>query len=1081
MKKTFDAAPVLSRLKDFQRRTVDYVFQRMYLDPSPARRFLVADEVGLGKTLVARGVIARTLEHLHRRVKRIDVVYVCSNAAIAGQNVNRLNVVGTDGFAMATRLTLLPTQVHELSKRPINFISFTPGTTFDMKSRGGIVEERIILFYMLCDEPWLDRSGLRNLLQCTAGKERWRNAIGNWEGDIDPDIAAAFRKAVRKDINIRKALADLSERFHRFRENVPPEDSNPRYALIGALRHCLARTCLDALEPDLVILDEFQRFKDLLDGGSEAAELAQDLFSYNDVRVLLLSATPYKMLSLDHEQEDDHYPDFLRTMDFLFGGNGEVSTLKDEIQQFRRALYSLADGDARMVADAREALQSRLRNVMCRTERVGMTARQDAMVIEPRHSAPLKRVDLEQARLVDQVARQVNSYDVMELWKAAPYLLNFAKHYDLRRKLDSTLKRPSEQVLNALNAADSALLSRSAHDRYALIEPSNARLRSLMADTLDRGLARILWLPPSMPYLEAEGAYAEVGDITKALVFSSWQVVPDAVAALCSHEAERQMLEGMDRNLKHNELYDRIKPLLRFTRGADGRLTGMATLALIYPSPALALLTDPLRLALENGGDPLSRRVALERTIGILSERLRPLLEQATTSTAADQRWYWAAPALLDAQLFPAIREWCTNEEGWRSIGAGHEEDKSSGFYEHLEHLVEAMNGRLEPPLGRPPQDLIQVLAEVALAGPGTCALRALRRTAQGLSPAEPSLLSAAARVSGGFRTLFNLPESRALLREGDEDAYWRVILRHSLAGNLQAVLDEQVHVLQESLGVLDADPDVRVTKIGEAMGEALSLRTAQLQIEELKIEGDRIEVRPFNTRTRFALRFGELRDQEKTLARAETVRVAFNSPFRPFILASTSIGQEGLDFHTWCHAVVHWNLPSNPVDLEQREGRVHRYKGHAVRKNLAKHYGLRALCQEWTVQELREVPDPWARLFDLAARNRRPGASELEPYWIFETEGGASVERRVPLLPFSRDEEQLRRLKRGLALYRLVFGQPRQEDLLAHLADRMTEEEARAAVAAWRISLSPPEQQEESDMLKNASVGTQDRVRDAG
>ena len=58
----FFAAPTLSRLKDFQRRTVDYVFRRMYLDESPALRFLVADEVGLGKTLVARGVIARALD-----------------------------------------------------------------------------------------------------------------------------------------------------------------------------------------------------------------------------------------------------------------------------------------------------------------------------------------------------------------------------------------------------------------------------------------------------------------------------------------------------------------------------------------------------------------------------------------------------------------------------------------------------------------------------------------------------------------------------------------------------------------------------------------------------------------------------------------------------------------------------------------------------------------------------------------------------------------------------------------------------------------------------------------------------------
>ena len=37
---------------------------------------------------------------------------------------------------------------------------------------------------------------------------------------------------------------------------------------------------------------------------------------------------------------------------------------------------------------------------------------------------------------------------------------------------------------------------------------------------------------------------------------------------------------------------------------------------------------------------------------------------------------------------------------------------------------------------------------------------------------------------------------------------------------------------------------------------------------------------------------------------------------------------------------VYHWNLPGNPVDLEQREGRVHRFKGHAVRLNVAHNYG---------------------------------------------------------------------------------------------------------------------------------------------
>jgi len=51
--------------------------------------------------------------------------------------------------------------------------------------------------------------------------------------------------------------------------------------------------------------------------------------------------------------------------------------------------------------------------------------------------------------------------------------------------------------------------------------------------------------------------------------------------------------------------------------------------------------------------------------------------------------------------------------------------------------------------------------------------------------------------------------------------------------------------------------------------------------------------------------------------------------------ITPTSIGQEGLDFHQYCHAVVHWNLPTNPLDLEQREDRVNRYKNYAVRKTL--------------------------------------------------------------------------------------------------------------------------------------------------
>lgn len=61
-----DVEAVLADLKDFQRRTARWAFQRMFADRHPAIRFLFADEVGLGKTHVAKGVIVQAIDHLRR-------------------------------------------------------------------------------------------------------------------------------------------------------------------------------------------------------------------------------------------------------------------------------------------------------------------------------------------------------------------------------------------------------------------------------------------------------------------------------------------------------------------------------------------------------------------------------------------------------------------------------------------------------------------------------------------------------------------------------------------------------------------------------------------------------------------------------------------------------------------------------------------------------------------------------------------------------------------------------------------------------------------------------------------------------
>jgi hypothetical protein len=88
----FDVESTLSKLKDFQRSTVEYVFGRMYGEQD-VNRFLVADEVGLGKTMVAKGIVAKIVDVLRQKSgHRIDIVYLCANRDIARQNIDRLGL-----------------------------------------------------------------------------------------------------------------------------------------------------------------------------------------------------------------------------------------------------------------------------------------------------------------------------------------------------------------------------------------------------------------------------------------------------------------------------------------------------------------------------------------------------------------------------------------------------------------------------------------------------------------------------------------------------------------------------------------------------------------------------------------------------------------------------------------------------------------------------------------------------------------------------------------------------------------------------------------------------------------------------
>src|ERR1017187_10173227 len=330
-----DTSSALAGLKDFQRATVDYVFDRFY-GSDPTRRFLVADEVGLGKTLVARGVIARTIDHLWNELsrdeeRRIDVIYICSNADIARQNIDRLKIPGCEDAAQATRLTLLPLQMQDLRSHRVNFVALTPATSFEQTGGGGRMDERVLLYWLL-DRAWGIHGSPASVyvMQDYAGTAPFRRGLDAFDFEklnkqIADEFVSVLAKQVQEDVaagkpDLRTRFEELRGLFCRINSVVPPDAPRLRTRWIGELRRLLARVCIATLEPDLIILDEFQRFKHLLSEDSDAGDLARGLFDSEagqGSRVLLVSATPYRGLSLHHETDDDHYGDFLELLRFL--------------------------------------------------------------------------------------------------------------------------------------------------------------------------------------------------------------------------------------------------------------------------------------------------------------------------------------------------------------------------------------------------------------------------------------------------------------------------------------------------------------------------------------------------------------------------------------------------------------------------------------------------------------------------------------------------------------------------------------------------------------------------------------------
>lgn len=974
-----------ARSKPFQQATVEAASDAL-AGSNPLRRFLVADEVGLGKTLVARD----TLAALSRKARKFTVYYITSGHKVADQNkVELLRFLEEDAASAALskidRLGLIPFEEKRVGK--LRLYAFTPHTSFSTTKRlyGGKAVERAFI-KLLLDEiyPGLTDTFRDGFIEHGARKG-WAWALAEAQSNFEhasTSFKRAYRRALREEFgkSTRKQITRLigDETF---------SDSH----IIGMMRKSLAQASLDSTKPDLVILDEFQCYRDLLDAG-EDNPLARKLFEGKDgvsPPILLLSATPYRFYAERWETSNGVAP-HVELFDLISFLGGEAVRIEVE-KQFRR-FGDLLHVIGRLPVDSRQSkiseaekikhrLEALLTPLMSRTERPasreGNEPRPRPIRIEPH--------DLDVYRHFTAGVRQKMRTTTIAYWLSVPLPAQaLGDRYQITRGLQFPAKR---------NVPRLGITTWNKPPKHAW---GNAKLRALSQIVPSDALA-LPWVLPSLSWWKPAGPWAKVQQPQKMLIFSRFRATPQSVAALVSLEVERKFVSKS--SLQYSNAWKK--------RHLNPKPNQGPTLALFHPSPFLIRAVDPLDV---RSGASIRHVRARARQQIIQALPLSIAGEAPNKRDNRRRKPAWAILAAIEAaQRQPYAREFSAIQKAWGWVAPT---DAA------LQSLLE-MRREAEPITWISKWEL-DALVDMALGAPGIVIGRALFRHQPELFDYESQHYRKLARFCWTkMRTYLDRPVFWSVLPGEDATAKYQ---RACIEGCFEAVLDEHFWLRKSKVG-----PTALIDDLSGALSANVGTFGFQGQAHKEKIRIRCHAAVPFGGTESEPLR-RDHGDASKAPARSEEIRSAFNTPFWPYVLATTSVGQEGLDFHSWCDRLAHWDLCSSPVDLEQREGRVQRFGGLTVRRPLADKLGSRAL----TASRRKRI-SPWDALAASANDEFTTDKTGLTPWW---TMPGAELKRHLFALPQSRDIDRFTKLRTQRLLYRLALGQPDQEDLVELLSD---------------------------------------------
>lgn len=982
---------------DYQKRAIRRIVDS-YMGECTSGRFLLADEVGLGKTIIARGVIrclmCKLLEQeiagkSGEQIKNeadyyyFNVIYICSNTNIAKQNEEKLGLGKNEDEGWTNRASCLSGKEFNSSKYEVEFQAvlqdyykvYGNDHTYESLGRVNALKTRLRILPMT-QRTSIDIKGRGKV------KEReylYRLIRAFSDDEIISAEASRGNEDFEKMMGLYMTKCKCDEEFNKACNIIRDSRNGDEYEIENfyntwqIVRKGFAEITMDWLDCGLVIMDEFQNFKEIIGQASDDEEsiIRKVLEQESDGEdrnpyVLMLSATPFRMYMSKNADQDETDTDTAGTENasiydvcrFLEkgGGTNGMSVISSSLEAYKTALekYSRSDRESKEnVLEKKNTFERQMGSVFTRMERINVLRE--------------LREDCTDAEDTDK--QEIGCGGIKALLDYTNELVEYDTGNGRYHIGTGTATAYAERIPYVLSFMNRGNKQAGGDDGYKIKRNFDE----------DVGAGKIRYKNNSKCYILED----DFKDMSKTL--GEWHGVYEKVLEYILD------IESLD-----------IDSMLK-----SGKYNGMTREDVLLNHPGAArLLWVPSVVGWKELKGAFAEHKNFGKTVMFSDRVVVPRAMAWLISREVTRRLIW----------------WILKQEQDKSITEKELQDFQESAKDILEQILEQILGLVagfeeNPERGNSGDEGIKTVEKIfTTSESGMFAVW----SEMGL-PIKRNKEGFALRDSGGTLQM-------------DVDSLRQSIKDYCEEGKLQYVLQE-LEYIGNAAYLSDGHNVHEATEIYITLYE--HTKDGRLQISRT---GDNQKSAERPVETYYARCIGSGNDDDKVNSISK-LQAAFNSPFAPFVFATTSIGQEGLDFHNYADRMVHLSIPANPTDFEQREGRINRYNCLAVRKAVMEWYGNK--------EETRMCSDDIPKLLDNAFEAAKASLCEesnqklncgIIPHWLVARKKDdnklevAGIKRLVPYFYNSSMMEKYHNMLKLLQLYRSVIGQADADELLERL-----------------------------------------------